>query len=241
MSWSADGRRLALTLNWVVRICDTTTGAVVRDITASGNEEMHLTFTPTGRLLLVECGYPGDEPRVPLRVRDPESDKLRLAVTIDWPGHAYVIYSEVFGEDDQRLYLALGERVVRLLLKTGELTALFQQKARITGFAVRADEKLAVTIGGNSAHVWNLPDGSRKLELKHLKMVSGAAFVPGERLLTACYDGVVRLWDLSGGAELLTLELGMGKVYSLAVSPDQMTFAAGVAKNNRIVLMDVPD
>jgi hypothetical protein len=33
----------------------------------------------------------------------------------------------------------------------------------------------------------------------------------------------------------------MGRVYSLAVSPDGMTFAAGVHKGNRIVLMDVPE
>jgi WD40 repeat protein len=72
-------------------------------------------------------------------------------------------------------------------------------------------------------------------------MVTGLACVPGGRLLTSCYDGLVRLWDLSGGAELVSLDLGMGRVYSLAVSPDHMTFAAGVHKQSRIVLMDLPE
>jgi hypothetical protein len=33
----------------------------------------------------------------------------------------------------------------------------------------------------------------------------------------------------------------MGKVFSLAVSPDHMTFAAAVHKKRRLVLMDVPE
>ena len=70
---------------------------------------------------------------------------------------------------------------------------------------------------------------------------SGAALLPGGRAMTACFDGLVRLWDLSGGSEVMALDLGMGKVYSLAVSPDHMTFAAGVHRQNRVVLMDVPD
>ena len=98
-----------------------------------------------------------------------------------------------------------------------------------------------MTAGGHTALVWDLPGGARRLELKHPLIVSGVACVPGGRLVTSCYDGVVRLWDLSGGAELYAFDLGMGKVTSLAVSPDHMTFAAGVEKKSRIVLMDLPD
>jgi WD40 repeat protein len=79
------------------------------------------------------------------------------------------------------------------------------------------------------------------LILKHPLAVNGAAFLPEGRLLTACSDGLVRLWDLSGGSELFSLDLGMGRIYSLAVAPDHMTFAAGVEKKCRIALMDVPE
>jgi hypothetical protein len=44
-----------------------------------------------------------------------------------------------------------------------------------------------------------------------------------------------------GGKELYTFDLGMGKVYCLGTSPDYMTFAAGVEKKSRIVVMDVPE
>ena len=44
---------------------------------------------------------------------------------------------------------------------------------------------------------------------------------------------------------MMALDLGMGKIYCLAVAPDHMTFAAGVekkhAKKSRVVLMDVPE
>jgi hypothetical protein len=49
------------------------------------------------------------------------------------------------------------------------------------------------------------------------------------------------VWDLWGGSELHAWDPGRGKVFSLAVSPDHMTFALGVQKKSRIVLMDVPD
>ena len=89
--------------------------------------------------------------------------------------------------------------------------------------------------------VWSLPEGKQKLTLAHPLTCSAAAFLPNGRLLTSCYDGVVRVWDLSGGTQMQALDLGMGKIYSLAVSPDHMTFAAGVHRKNRVVLMDVPE
>jgi hypothetical protein len=80
--------------------------------------------------------------------------------------------------------------------------------------------------------------------LKHPLTCSGAAFLPGGRVITACYDGIVRVWDEAGG-ETMALDLEMGKIYSLAVAPDHMTFAAGVEKKeggtSRVVLMDVPE
>ena len=133
------------------------------------------------------------------------------------------------------------DTVSRWLPATGEVKPLFQQSAKVSGLVVSSDERALVTLGGNSALVWDLPDGQKRLELKHPLQVSGLACVPGGRLLTSCYDGMVRLWDLSGGAQLYAFELGMGKVYSLALSPDHMTFAAGVERKNRIVLMDVPE
>src|SRR5262249_11367748 len=106
---------------------------------------------------------------------------------------------------------------------------------------IDAHDRICVTVSGTTAILWGLPDGKKLLELKHPLQVSGAAFAQEGRLLTSCYDGVVRVWDTAGGSELFALDPGLGKIYSLAVSPDHMTFAAGCHKKSRIVLMDVPD
>src|SRR5262249_18684980 len=124
-----------------------------------------------------------------------------------------------------------------------EIVYVFTQSSLITGLEVSADERVALTTGGNSALLWSLPEGKKLAELKHPLACSGAALLPGGRGITACYDGVVRVWDTAGGAELFALDLGMGKVYVLAVAPDHMTFTAAVYKSDttRIVLMDVPE
>src|SRR5262249_7180923 len=100
---------------------------------------------------------------------------------------------------------------------------------------------ILVAWGGKTIIVQSPPDARKRLELKHPALCNGAGFIPGGRLMTGCNDGLVRVWDLSGGTELQTIDLGMGKIFSFVVSPDHMTCAAAVHKNRRIVLLDVPD
>ncbi len=151
-------------------------------------------------------------------------------------------HAQIVGPDDRHVYFAVRPKgVFRWAPAAGEVARLFEQDTHVTGLCVSPDERLIVTLGGNTALVRSFPGDKKELELKHPLTASGVAIVPGGRLLTACYDGLVRLWDLSGGKELFAFDLGMGKLYSLAASPDHMTFAAGAQKKSRIVLMDVPE
>jgi WD40 repeat protein len=53
------------------------------------------------------------------------------------------------------------------------------------------------------------------------RIVTAAAFSPdGSRLVTGCWDGAVRLWDATTGAELLMLKGHAGAVNGAAFSPD---------------------
>jgi WD40 repeat protein len=242
MSWSPDGLQFTLPGRGSFHLCDAATGNTDRVIRAPDGEASHLSFTPAGKLLLVECHMEVLQnpvsPVTRLRLRDPDAEAPLFETTIDWQGHDYTIRIVFRGEN---LYLAMGFQVFRWRMGTAEFAPLTRQKTGINGFAVSSDEEQIVTLGGNTAHVWNLRDGSRRWELKHLQVVSGAAFIPGDRLLTSCYDGQLRVWDLLSGKESHAWDLNMGKVWSLAVSPNDMIFAAGVAKKNKIVLMDVPD
>jgi WD40 repeat protein len=238
VTWSPDGRRMALSNG---HLCGAETGESVRDLAASPEQfVVRASFTPWGEVF-VTAAQAGS---IRLILRDSEGVNVRFERVLG-PGHGAVSsdLASFGGAASPRLYVSLtGKELSRWTPATGEVVPLAQQKnAWITGLAVSDDERLALTRGGKSVHVWDLAGGSKVRELKHLLEVSGAAFAPHGRLLTACYDGVVRVWDLSSGSELHAFDLGMGKIFSFAVSPDFMTFAAGVEKKNRIVLMDVPE
>jgi hypothetical protein len=189
MSLSPDGGRMALSYRHKADVCETATGAVVRTITPPESSATHLWFAPDGRMLLISCAEEMEAPETLFTLGDPDGDAPPLRASVDWQGHKFTLRTAFRGSAGERLYLCGGFGVFRWLPPTGEFTPLIQQKTGITGFAVRDDEKFAVTLGGNTAQVWSLPDGSRQLEVKHLQVVSGAAFLPGDRLLTSCDDG----------------------------------------------------
>jgi WD40 repeat protein len=48
-----------------------------------------------------------------------------------------------------------------------------------------------------------------------------------ERMVTASYDGILRLWDLKTGVVLMKMEGHRSRVRALAVSPDGQLIASG--------------
>jgi WD40 repeat protein len=235
LSWSPNSRRLILCDP--TQIHDGATGAVL-----STPDGRHLSCLPSGRLLLIDT-LPDllSGVRVCLLDEQGKAEMASATVTVPQRKEDYVYHTGA-GPDGRNCYFSYSQNTVyRWDTKTGATDAQFTQDTRIEGLRVGADERQLVTWGGNRVMVWSLPDGKKRLDLKHPLQASGAAFLPDGRLLTSCYDGLVRAWDLSGGSEIQALDLGMGKLYSLAVSPDHMTFAAGVQKKWRIVLMDVPE
>jgi WD40 repeat protein len=236
VSWSPDRRQLAVTTRSPrgLYLHDAGTGKVVRGV-AARSKPRYLGYTPDGRLFVAFGGN-----RLHLELRDAERKNTLASGSLALDEDCCLVYVAA-GSAAARFYIGTGGAVGRWTPKAGLEEILCRQATLLTGLAVSPDEEVLVTLGGNTALVWRIPCGASPSRLKHPLAVTGVAFVPGGRLLTSCYDGAVRLWELSGGAEVWRCELGMGKVYSLAVSPDQMTFAAGVEKKNRIVLMDVPE
>jgi WD40 repeat protein len=226
----------------VAQILAASDGGIVRRIEA-GREHPSVAFAPDGRLLLVSYGQMAGSPGylVQLELRDAERDTVLASDLVvfgsDFPCGRGALFR---GPQGRRIYLGRHCRAAYRWEPGGEPVRLFEHDEEADDFAVSDDERLAVTTSGKRARVWSLPAGTQRATLEHPLKCKGVALLPGPRILTACNDGVARVWDEAGGL-MLELALGMGKLTCLDVSPDGMTFACGVEKNKRVVLMDVPE
>jgi WD40 repeat protein len=63
------------------------------------------------------------------------------------------------------------------------------------------------------------------------------AFVPGDRAVTGSYDGTLKLWHVSDGAEIATLTGHQGMVETIAVSPRDGSIASG-SRTGELLLWD---
>jgi WD40 repeat protein len=73
----------------------------------------------------------------------------------------------------------------------------------------------------------------------HTRFVRAVGFTPdGRTAMTACGDGLARLWNAETGELLRTYDFGIGRLYSGAFSPDGLTCAAG-GETGQIVVWDV--
>lgn len=242
VSWSPDGARLAVrTMYNGTLLLTASDGRLVRRVPI-GHDNPMITFTPTGHLLRVTYDQEkrGVRYESRLELRDAESDAVLASEKALLDADLFPSgFGPVFR--GPRIYLACHSTALwRWQPDAGDRVRLFDLPEDATDLAVSEDERLAVTSSGKRAYVWSLPDGALKATLEHRLTCKGVEVLPGPRVLTACNDGHVRLWDTAGGL-IQALDLGMGKVTCLDVSPDGMTFAAGVEKKKRVVLMDVPE
>jgi WD40 repeat protein/serine/threonine protein kinase len=76
--------------------------------------------------------------------------------------------------------------------------------------------------------LWDAASGKRLRTLEgHKHRALGVAFSPdGQRLATACLDGMVRIWNVSAGQELFSTSVTSG-ASCVAFSPDGQLLAAG--------------
>ena len=111
------------------------------------------------------------------------------------------------------------------------------------GFQFSPDRSKLVASSGSSLLVWDQPDGAGRPDLIRAgrQQLTDIAFHPSGRYLAATSnDTTVKLYDTSTWQLARTYSWSIGRLRSIAFSPDGTLAAAG-SDTGRIVVWDVDD
>jgi serine/threonine protein kinase/WD40 repeat protein/tetratricopeptide (TPR) repeat protein len=133
-----------------------------------------------------------------------------------------------FHPKDQQLAISYANCVQIRDLETGRLVAELAQPAVADCLAWRPDGKtLAVAGGDRSIHIWDVATRKQIAQLEGHKS-AGITFAfshAGDLLASACWDGMLRLWEPRTGQQLFQTQTW---ATCLRFSPDDHLLAAGV-------------
>ncbi|CAE8705756.1 unnamed protein product, partial [Polarella glacialis] len=167
-------------------------------------------------------------------------------------GHGAAIYALAISEEG---WLASGARdhqvnLWNLSARAGASTLpsrpglrLEGHKAGVTALAF-APKVLVSGSADNTTRIWELPSGRTLHVIAHPKTVFGVAIRPPEEssdgeFATACWDGVVRTFDLRTGSEKAIFDLHQGGLYSVAYSPLDGSLLATASADRTVRIWDL--
>ena len=201
-----------------------------RTLQASGQSTYSLAFAPDNKLLAVGGGTTGKDPRGELWLWDVRTARSLVPLV----GHTAFVAALTFSPDGR--LLAAGDARGNLWLweiASGRVrTSLPGHKGTVWALAFAPGGRLLASAGMDAViRLWDVRTGKERLALKgHTGHIYGIAFAGGGKLLaTASLDKTVRLWDVDSG-KLLATAVETTPIYSVAVSPDGRTIAAGAGR-----------
>jgi WD40 repeat protein len=197
-----------------VRLWDLADGREVRRFAGHTEQVWCLALTPDGKQIAS-----GGQDRM-IRRWDVQTGQP-LAVLPALPGSIRCLAYTPDGKTlvaacfDNRIYLIdIDKGRVRLTLA--------EQPDSVLSLAISADGQRALSGGGFydcTVRLWDLGTGEqiRKM-VGHDERISGVAFLPGDRAVSAAQDRTIRIWDLKTGKELGCMSGHTGPMHSLAVN-----------------------
>jgi WD40 repeat protein len=188
-----------------------------------------IALSPDGRWLAVGGLFHDTDPPVGAAVRLYDFASGRMEALLQ--GHDQVVWSLAFSPDSTRLVSGAFDRtaIVWDLATRRQLVRLTGHKGYVHAAAFTSDGERVVTVGADrTVRLWSARDGKPIAEgTGHTDGVEAVAVSPTEPLVASgSRDGRILLWDARQGTMLRELstvdgtELSVGKVRSLAFSPD---------------------
>ena len=212
--FSPDGARIAAAAgNTAARIFDPVTGEEVAVLEGHTDSVTAAAWSPDG-LRLATASMDGA-----IRTWDPASGRLIKTFTPGSGGVRTVTYSA----DGAVLVFAAGKQGEMIDANLGTPAGASPPgEADVYDAALSPDGALLATAAEDGVRIWKAPDWSLALQLwSHEIDVLSVAFSPdGSRLASADAGGVVKVWSLEGGRELLTLTGEDSSVMRAVFSPD---------------------
>jgi WD40 repeat protein/serine/threonine protein kinase len=213
---SPDGKLLMDVGGNAVRLWDAATGEERATLRGHTDRARSARFSPDGKQVVT-----ASDDRT-ARTWDAATGRPLLTLT----GHAERVASAVFSPDGKRVLTAGEDRTARVWdAATGkELLVLRGHKDMLRSAAFGLDGRRVVTVAADhTGRAWDAETGKElasAAEIEEFKAPEVSA--DGKRWITfrSFTGSSVRLWDLEGGKELLTIRVPGGHLRSAALSPD---------------------
>ena len=224
-----------------VRLWNVADGSHRRDLELHGNEIFSVAFSPSGdrivwggndrsiRVAVMAEGEaapiehrPFDSPRIPAGPQD-EREAIR---------DAEADIELIRFLDDQRVLVAIHERVCLLDLASGRIERAFMgEQGDVQAFSLSPDRK-RIIVGGWYEHmvrVWDMKSGSLEVEVEGAtQWIQGCDFSPdGRRIVAGCKDSVIRVYDASTGDPVEELVGHLGRIWTVLYHPSGRILSAG--------------
>jgi len=228
---SADGQRVAVGAERLLRIWDVRKGAVVAD-PALG--EGDLSGAVTTVVFSADGNHLFNAWRDFVQVRDAGTGALIRSLRGQGAISALAL-------SPKETYLATSTATGRIAIfrvDTGAAVGSFELGGRTMSFAWSQDEQ-ALAVGareGTTVQIWKVENASaeRVATLTHGGGIVGLVFSPdGKRLVSGSADGTARVWNMDRGQEAFRIAQGAA-VQQVALSPDGRYLATASATDTRV-------